>query len=101
VDGEVDFVLDRGVKALGQRRIFVVINAGGVDVGDFLIKAPLTGADVLDAAGQFLEVIVAFLRIFQAIVIEHEALGDVFLELVRRPLAESHGHGATHAEAES
>ena len=41
------------------------------------------------------------MRIFQAIVIEHEALGDVFLELVRRPLAEAHGHGAAHAEAES
>ena len=40
------------------------------------------------------------MRIFQAIVIEHESLGDIFLELVRRPLAEAHGHGATHAEAE-
>jgi hypothetical protein len=39
------------------------------------------------------------MRIFQAIVIEHESLGDIFLELVRRPLAEAHGHGATHAEA--
>lgn len=27
------FVLDGGVKGLGQRRILVVINAGGVDVG--------------------------------------------------------------------
>ena len=78
--------------------VFVVVDAGGVDVGDLLVKPPLAGADVLDAAGKFLEVIVAHLRVFEALVIQHETFGDVFLQLVRCPLAKTHRHGAAHAE---
>jgi len=85
---------------LGQRVVFVVVNAGGVDVGDLLVKPPLAGADILDAAGQLLEVIVSDIGIFEAVVVEDEALADEFFELVRRLLAEARGCLAAHPETE-
>ena len=51
VDGVVGFVLHRGEEGLRQRVLFFVINAGEVDVRDLLVKPPLAGVDVLDAAG--------------------------------------------------
>lgn len=100
VDGVMNLVLDSRKEALRQRSVLVVVDAGGVDVGDLLVKPALAGADVLDAAGQFLEVIVAHIRVLQPLVVQHEALGDVFLELVRRPLAETNRHRAAHPESQ-
>ncbi len=91
VDRVVHLVLHRGEELLRERVVLVVVDARGVDVGDLLVESPLAGADVLDAAGQLVEVVVADLRVLQALVVQHEALDDVLLELVRGPLAEAHG----------
>jgi len=41
----------------------IVVDAGGIDVGDFLVEPPLRGTDVLDAAQQFFEVVEWLIRI--------------------------------------
>jgi hypothetical protein len=83
-----------------MQAVLVVVDARGVDVGDLLVEPALARANVLDAPGEFREVVVADLRVLQPLVVQHEPLGDVFRELVRCPLAEAHGHRATHPEAQ-
>ena len=48
VDGVVELVLNGGEEALGGRGVLVVVDAGGVDVGDFLVEATLGQADLAD-----------------------------------------------------
>jgi hypothetical protein len=52
-DGPVQLVLHGLEKLDALRPGGVVINAGGVNVRDFLVKPPLRGADVLNPAEQF------------------------------------------------
>ena len=47
--GIVHFVLHRGKEFAGQFVVLVVIDAGGVNISDFLIKVPLAAAYVADA----------------------------------------------------
>ena len=100
VNGVMDLVLHRSEKILGERMVGVVIHAGCVDIGNFLIKAPLAGADVLQTAGQLIEIIPAFAGFFQAHIIQHKALDDVLLQLVIGPLAEAHTNRAAHPKAQ-
>ncbi len=86
----VHFVLDGGEELLGVFGVGGVVDAGGVDVEDFLVEAALGGADVADAFEEFSEVI--FLagagRIFEAFVVHGEALHQVLGEACGGPLAE-------------
>ena len=59
VDGVVQLVLHGGEEAPGRRGVTVVVDAGGVDVGDLLVEAPLGQADLADLLQQALEVVLA------------------------------------------
>ena len=78
----------------------VVVDAGGVDVRDLLIKPPLGSADILNPPEQFIEVVERAVGILQAFVIEDEALHDEFAQLLRGPDAETVGDGAFYAVAD-
>ena len=54
----------------------------------------------MQATGQFVEIIPALTGVFQTRVIQHEALDDIFLELLVGPLAKTHAYRAAHAKAE-
>ncbi len=99
-DGPVHLVL-HGLEELDAVRLGgVVINAGGVDVGDLLVEPPLGGADVLNPAEQFVEVIEGLVGILEAFVVEDEAFDDELAELLRGPDAEAGGDGAFDAVAD-
>jgi len=75
-DGLVHFNL-HGLEKLDALRVGgIVIDAGGVDVGDLLVKPPLGGADVLNPAEQFIEVIEWLVGVFEPFVVENEPLDD-------------------------
>ena len=57
VDGVVELVLNGGEEALGGRGVLVVVDAGGVDVGDLLVEATFGQADLADLIKQALEVV--------------------------------------------
>ena len=57
-DGPVEFVLDGGEEVAGLLGVFVVVGGEGVDVGDFLVEAPLAGADFADLFEEVPEVVV-------------------------------------------
>jgi hypothetical protein len=65
-----------------------------------LVKTPLRGANVLDAAGQLFEVIEGLLRVLQPFVVEREALDDVLLEALGRPDAKARRDMAFHPVAD-
>ena len=58
-DRPVQLVLHGGEKVAGDGGVAVVVGREGVDVGDFLVEATLTGADLADALQQLIEVILA------------------------------------------
>ena len=71
----MQLVLHGGKKVACDWGVFVVVGREGVDVGDLLVEATLTGADLTNALQQFIEVILAkLLALFQALVVHHEAL---------------------------
>jgi hypothetical protein len=72
-DGPVHLVLHRLEEADADVQRRVVVDAGGVDVGDLLVETPLRGADVLDAAGQFVEIVEGLIRVLQALVIQRRS----------------------------
>ena len=59
VDGVVELVLNGGEEALGGRGVLVVVDAGGVDVGDLLVEATFGQADLADLVEQALKVVFA------------------------------------------
>ena len=82
-------VLHRLEKHLGQLRIAVVVDAGGVDVGDLLVEEPLAGANVPDARQQFVEIVLPQRPSgLDALVVEREPLDQQLAEPCRGPLAE-------------
>ena len=99
-DGPVHFVL-HGLEEFDALRLRgVVVDAGGVDVGDRLIKPPFGSADILNPPQQFIEVVERAVGILQAFVIEDEALHDEFAQLLRGSDAETGGDGAFYAVAD-
>ena len=59
VGGVVELVLDGGEETLGGGGILVVVDAGGVDVGDLLVETALGQADLANLVEQALEVVLA------------------------------------------
>ena len=57
VDGVVELVLDGGEEPFGGGGVLVVVDAGGVDVGDLLVEATLGQADLADLVEQAFEVV--------------------------------------------
>jgi hypothetical protein len=70
----------------------VVIDAGGVDVGDLLVKASLAEANFADFFEQPFEIILAKERaILHALLVEHIALDGEFAQHLGGPLAKLGG----------
>ena len=59
VNGPVQLVLHGGKEALGGGGGDIVVNRGGVDVGDLLVELALRQPDLADALELLLEVLVA------------------------------------------
>src|ERR1035441_6011790 len=89
MSGPVQLVLHRLEKYLGQFRVAVVVDAGGVDVGDLLVEEPLAGADVPDAGQQFVKIILPQRPSgLDALVVERKPLDQQLAKPCRGPLAE-------------
>lgn len=73
--------------AFGKRR--VVIDTGGVDVGDLLAETALGGPDILNPAKQLIEVIERLIGTLQPLVIEHEPFDDILFQALGRPDAKT------------
>ncbi len=65
-----------------------------------MVEPTLGGADVLNPAQQFIEVIEGVVGVFQAFIIENEAFDDKFAKLLRGPDAEAGSDGAFDAIAD-
>ena len=76
------------------------IDAGGVDVGDFLVEAALGGPDVLNPARQLLEVVKRLVGILQTLIVEDEPLDDVFPQTLGGPDAELRASKRLHPVAD-
>lgn len=57
MDGIVHLVLNRGEEILCGLAIKRVVHSGGVNIRDFLVKAPLTGPNLLNLGNQVVEVV--------------------------------------------
>ena len=53
----MELVLNCGIEFLGNGVIGVVVDARRVDVGDFLVKAPLRSTDLSNAFEKFVKII--------------------------------------------
>ena len=93
-DGIVEFILHHGVKCVGDGGVLVVVDAAfGKDVGDLLPDAPFAGTDGAHPLQQFAEIVFAEgrLSLFEAVVVQDEAFGDVLLQHAGGPDAEMGG----------
>lgn len=87
-DGKVKFILHGGKKLFGNFFVRVIIGTAlSIDIGDLLIKAPFTGADVPNPFQLFFKIVFPkiVLRIFQPLIIHGKALDDVFFEHLGGP----------------
>jgi hypothetical protein len=102
VNGPVQLVLHRGKEPLRRRSGDIVVNRGGVDVGDLLVELALAQPDFPDALQLFLEVFFAEDRavVFQALVIHRVALDGERLDDAGGPFAELHGAFGVHLVAD-
>ena len=83
--------LEKGNTFLGGG---IVVNTGGVNIGNFLIKTAFRGSDVLDATEEFFKIIKGMVRVLQAFVIKHKAFNNELPKLLRGPDAEARGNMA-------
>ena len=101
-DGPVQLVLNCLKELNADVLCRVVIEAGRVDVGDFLIEAPLRRADVLNPPQQLFEVVEWLVGILQPLVVHDEAFDDELAQLLGRPDAKARrrmtGHAVTNRD---
>ncbi len=102
VDGVVQLVLHGGEEALGGGGGRVVVERGGVDVGDLLVELALGKADLPDLFQLALEELVVedAAAVFEALHIHGPALDGVLLDDLVGPLAELHGALVLDLEAD-
>jgi len=88
----MQLVLHLGKESLGGRGILVLVDAGGVDVGNFLIKPTFTEPDLPDLFRQTLKVILPKEgAVLHALLIQHIALDGKLPQNLGGPLAELGG----------
>lgn len=88
VGGPVHLVLDDPEEIPRHLGIGVVVDAGRVDVGNFLIEEPLAGANVADPGEQLLKVILAERATgLDPLIIQRKALDQKLGEAGCGPLA--------------
>jgi hypothetical protein len=86
-DGEIQLVLHLGKKCLGGRRITIVIDAGGIDVGDLLVEATLREADFANLFQQALEIVFTQKHaVFHALFVQNIALDGKLAQNLGGPL---------------
>jgi len=56
VDGIVHFVLNDCKKIFGHSIIIFIINAGGINIGYFLVKISFTASDIPDSLEKLLKI---------------------------------------------
>ena len=101
MDGEVELVLDGGKKPWVVLGLGAVVEGGGVNGGDFLVKPALAGADFADLGQQVVEVgLVEEGAVFQAILVEDVAAEGEVSQHAIGPLAELGGAGGIDPEAD-
>ena len=57
MDGIVHLILNCGKEILCSLAIEGVVHSGGVNIRDFLVKAPLAGPNLLNLGNQMVEVV--------------------------------------------
>jgi len=57
MDGIVHLILNCGKEILCGLAIERVVHSGGVNIRDFLVKAPLTGSNLLNLGNQVVKVV--------------------------------------------
>lgn len=98
VASPMQFVLRRGVEVQRDRRIFVVVDARRVDVGDLMIEAALARTDRTDPRQQIVEIVgPETVAGDELLVVDREALRQVVAERGCSPLAELGSAGSADA----
>ena len=101
VHGEVHLVLHRGIEAFGGGRGTIIVNGGGVQVGDLLIELALAGADLPDALQLFLKVFVGQIgALLEPFIVHDPAANGVLRCNLIDPLAELDGALGIDLEAD-
>jgi hypothetical protein len=101
VGGPVHFVLDGLKEELGQLGGRVVVNAGGVNVGDLLVEQSFARADVADAGQELVEIVGADGTAgLDPLIVEREALHQQFAQTGGSPLAKEGAAGRADAVAD-
>lgn len=92
MDGKVQLILHGSEETFGGSSGGIIINLGGVDVGDFLVALPLTQANLAYLGELPLEEFVGEVAaLLQAFRVHRPALNRVVFDDLARPFAELHG----------
>ena len=94
VNSVMQLVLYVGIKLLRDGRVFVIVNAAlAIDVGDFLMKAPLRSPDFPDSLQQFIKVIFAkqLIALLEAVIIKRKTFDKKLTQDAGGPLPELGG----------
>ena len=95
----VELVLHHGIEFLGDGRVLVIVKAAfGENIGHLLPDTPLAGPNGADTVEQFAEIVLAknLPALLQALVIQHKAFLDEFLQGFCCPDPELCGFGGIH-----
>jgi hypothetical protein len=76
---------------------WIIVDTGGVNVGDLLIKPSFRRSDILYAPFELFKIIEWVVRIFQPLIIQQEAFFDKLGELLCCPDAKTGGHVAFYS----
>ena len=101
MSGPVHLVLNDLKELPRHFGVLIVVDARGVNVGDFLIEHPLAGANISDAGKQLVEVVIAKSPSgLDAFVVEGEPFDEQFAQADGSPLAEGRAAGRSDAIAD-
>ena len=93
----MELILHSGKEISGNGRIFIVISRQRVNVGDFLVETPFTGANLPDTFKEFVKIVFAkALTLLEPFIIQHKPLNDKFIQGLGRPNAKLRSLIAVH-----
>ena len=89
VNGKVHLVLNRGIKSLGGKSRPIIVQSGGIEVGDLLIELAFTGSDLSNPFQLFIKIFIGQQSAsFEPLVIHDPAFDRVSKRNGVDPLAE-------------
>lgn len=101
LDGEMHLVLHGGEKRLRCLRLRALVHRGRVDVGDFLVEPPLTGADFANLGQQVVVILRAQKRaVLEPLLVQHIAPEGEGAQHSDGPLTELDGASRVHPETD-